>query len=70
MLKKKHSLNMVGSKTFVCDQICAEIFCENTNYRLPIPVEKRVVIALWCLATPAEYRIIGHLFHVSRCTFM
>ena len=53
---------------YLCDQIRAEIFCENTNYRLAIPVEKRVAIALWCLATPAEYRTIGHLFGVARCT--
>jgi len=31
-------------------------------------VEKRVAITLWYLATPMEYRSIGHLFGVARCT--
>ena len=35
---------------------------------MAIPVEKRVVIAVWFLATPGEYHTIGHLFGVARCT--
>ena len=35
---------------------------------MAIPVEKRVAIAVWFLATPGEYRTIGHLFGVARCT--
>ena len=31
-----------------------------------ISVQKRVGITLWCLATPAEYQTVGHLFGVSR----
>ena len=31
-----------------------------------ISLEKRVAIALWCLATPTEYKTIGHLFGVAR----
>ena len=53
---------------YLCDQLRPKIFRENTHYRLAIPVEKRVAIALWCLATPAEYRTIAHLFGVARCT--
>ena len=34
--------------------------------RLCISVQKRVAITLWCLATPAKYRTVGHLFGVSR----
>ncbi|KAA8578760.1 hypothetical protein FQN60_010714 [Etheostoma spectabile] len=34
----------------------------NTNYRLAVPVRKRVAIALWKLATGIEYRTISHLF--------
>ena len=32
-----------------------------------VSVEKRVAVALWCLA-PAEYRTIVHLFEVARST--
>ena len=30
-----------------------------------LSVQKRIVITLWCLATPAEYQTVGHLFGVS-----
>ena len=36
--------------------------------REPLSVKKRVAITLWFLATPVEYRTIGHLFGVARCT--
>ena len=36
--------------------------------RRSISVEHRVAITLWCLATPCEYRTVGHLFGVARCT--
>ena len=34
--------------------------------RRSISVEQRVAITLWCLATPAEYRTVAHLFGVAR----
>ena len=34
--------------------------------RCCISVQKHVAITLWCLATPAEYQTVGHLFGVSR----
>ncbi|KAA8578346.1 hypothetical protein FQN60_007130, partial [Etheostoma spectabile] len=40
----------------------------NTNYRLAVPVRKRVAIALWKLATGIEYRTISHLFGVGLST--
>ncbi|XP_071345501.1 uncharacterized protein [Trachinotus anak] len=40
----------------------------NTNYRLCIPIEKRVAIAIWKLATGSEYRTISHLFGVGLST--
>ncbi|XP_041955269.1 protein ANTAGONIST OF LIKE HETEROCHROMATIN PROTEIN 1 isoform X2 [Alosa sapidissima] len=41
----------------------------NTNYRMAVPVRKRVAIALWKLATAGiEYRTIGHLFGVGIST--
>ena len=36
--------------------------------RRSISVEQRVAITLWCLATPAEYRTVAHLFGVARST--
>ncbi|KAM4607914.1 uncharacterized protein ACJ7VT_016057 [Polymixia lowei] len=36
-----------------------------TNYRLSIPANKRIAIALWRLATNNEYRSVGHLFGVG-----
>ena len=34
--------------------------------RKAIPVEQRVALTLWLLATNADYRTIGHLFGVSK----
>ena len=36
--------------------------------RRSISVERRVAITTWCLATPAEYRTVAHLFGVARST--
>ena len=44
------------------------IMHRDTHFRQAISVEQRVGITLWFLATPAEYRTIGHLFGVARCT--
>ncbi len=41
---------------------------EVTNAKKPVPLEKRVTICIWRLATPCEYRTIGHLFGVARST--
>lgn len=40
----------------------------NTNYHLCVPIQKRVAIAIWKLATGGEYRTISHLFGVSLST--
>ena len=40
----------------------------NTVLRRPLSVERRVAVALWCLATPTEYRTIPHLFGIARST--
>ena len=41
---------------------------ETTVMRTPISVERRVAITLWRLATNMDYRSIGYLFGVARCT--
>ena len=38
------------------------------NYRQPVPVEKRVMIALWRLATNIEYRSLGRMFGIGTST--
>ena len=52
----------------ICDQVRHLMTRENTNYRLAVPVRKRVAIALWKLATGREYRSISHLFGVGLST--
>lgn len=54
--------------TYLCDQLRPKVMCRNTRFRQAVSVEQRVAIAIWCLATPSEYRTIGHLFGVARCT--
>ncbi len=40
----------------------------DTVMRRAIPLEQRVAIALWRLATNGDYRTIAHLFGVSRAS--
>ena len=60
----------VSKKTFymLCDKLKPSIQRSNAQLRKSICVEQRVAITLWCLATCSEYRTIGHLFGVARCT--
>ena len=60
----------VGWNTFdiLCEKLKPYIRRQSTRLRRAICVEHRVVITLWCLATCGEYRTIGHLFGVARCT--
>ena len=53
---------------FICEKLRPHIERQNTRLRRAISVEKRLAITLWCLATCSEYRTIGHLFGVARCT--
>ncbi|XP_037942388.1 uncharacterized protein LOC119675272 [Teleopsis dalmanni] len=39
---------------------------QNSNFRRPISLEKRVAIAVYALGLSAEYRTVGNLFGVSR----
>ncbi|CAN7977398.1 unnamed protein product [Ixodes persulcatus] len=46
--------------------VCECMRRNNTNMRQTIPLEKRVAIALYRLATSAEDRTVANLFGVSR----
>ena len=60
----------VSKETFmyICTKLRPIIERQDTRMRHSICVAHRVGITLWCLATPCEYRTIGHLFGVARCT--
>ena len=51
---------------YLCDKLSSRLQRQDTVIRSCISVQKRVAITLWCLATPAEYRTVGHLLGVSR----
>ncbi|XP_065903783.1 uncharacterized protein [Dysidea avara] len=53
---------------YLCQKLGPVIQRENTQLRNAIPVNKRLAMTLWCLATCSEYRTIAHLFGVARCT--
>ena len=53
---------------YICGQLRSRIQRVNTRMRQAISVKKRLAVALWCLATPAEYRTIGYLFGIARST--
>ena len=55
---------------FVCDLVRPKLARQDTNMRRAIPVEKRVAVALWRLATGNSYRSTGLVFGVGRCTAM
>uniref|UniRef100_A0A673HQ67 DDE Tnp4 domain-containing protein n=1 Tax=Sinocyclocheilus rhinocerous TaxID=307959 RepID=A0A673HQ67_9TELE len=52
----------------LCDTLRPWLTCQNTTYRKPVPVEVRVAICIWRLATNLEYRSISHLFGVGLTT--
>ena len=53
---------------YVCNEIRPVIEKEDTDMRTAVPVEQRVALTLWFLATNSDYRTIGHLFGVSKST--
>uniref|UniRef100_A0A8C4QKS3 Zgc:113227 n=1 Tax=Eptatretus burgeri TaxID=7764 RepID=A0A8C4QKS3_EPTBU len=53
---------------YICHQLTPTLQRTDTNYRSCVPVRKRVAVAIWKLATNADYRRIGHLFWVGRST--
>ena len=53
---------------YLCEQLRSSVTKSDTIMRKAIPTEKRIGLTLWCLATGADYRTIGHLFGVSKST--
>jgi hypothetical protein len=51
---------------YLCEELKPAIERHDSILRRAIPVQQRVAIALWKLATNSEYRSIAHLFGVSR----
>lgn len=56
------------SFNYICRRLRRVLQRQTTNYSLPIPVNKRVAIALWRLATNNDYRSVSHLFGVGIAT--
>lgn len=52
--------------TYICTTLKPALQRQDTTYRLCIPLEKRVAIALYKLASTTEYRTVANLFAVSR----
>ena len=56
----------------LCDSLHPKLTRQDTTYRQAVPVELRVAICLWRLATNLELRSLSHLFGVglsSACMF-
>ena len=53
---------------YLCEELRPLIGREDTQMRKSVPVDQRVGMTLWYLATCAEYRSIGHLFGVAEST--
>ncbi|XP_065119815.2 uncharacterized protein [Paramisgurnus dabryanus] len=57
-----------GSFRLLCDTLRPWLTRQNTKYREAVPVETRVAICIWRLATNLEYRSISQLFGVGLST--
>ncbi len=53
---------------YICHRLKPALEKLDTNYRVSVPLQKRVAIALWKLATNSEYRSVSHLFGVGNST--
>ena len=45
----------------ICEKLRPYISKESTQFRKAISIEKKVAVAIWCLATPFEYHTVAHL---------
>lgn len=52
--------------TYICGKLRHSIERKDTNMRKAVTMEKRIAMALWFLATGADFRTIAHLFGVSK----
>lgn len=66
---------MIGWKTSECEEAVSNYYVTLSEpdwpdrpYRWSVPVEARVAICIWRLATNLEYRFISHLFGVGLST--
>ncbi|XP_028834153.1 protein ANTAGONIST OF LIKE HETEROCHROMATIN PROTEIN 1 [Denticeps clupeoides] len=53
---------------YLCGILKPRLARQDTRLRPALPLEKRIAVALWRLATNVEYRIISELFGVGRST--
>ena len=53
---------------FICEQLSPALKRRHTRFRMSIPVEKRVAICLWHLATGEDLRSLGWRFDVAKST--
>lgn len=52
----------------LCNLLRPWFTCQNTKYHQAVPVEKRVGLCIWRLATNVKYRSVSHLFGVGLST--
>ncbi|XP_065427403.1 uncharacterized protein LOC135976296 [Chrysemys picta bellii] len=57
-----------GTFMELCDLLSPALKRQNTRMRAALTVEKRVAIALWKLATPDSYQLVGNQFGVGKST--
>lgn len=53
---------------YLCEKLRPRLARQDTSFRLALPLEKRVAVALWRLASNIEYRTISSLFGVGKST--
>ncbi|XP_011404428.1 PREDICTED: protein ALP1-like, partial [Amphimedon queenslandica] len=51
---------------YLCKELDKEVRKKDTHLRCAITVELRVAITIWFLSTGTPYRVLAHLFGVSR----
>ena len=62
----------MGERTFkfLCEEVHRYLYRESTHMREAVSVRRRVAIALWRLATNADYRTIAHLPKMCYCSIV